>query len=107
MNSPPAINRQPRRVSESAPVRYSAAAPNRPDHAVPLRCSSTPPPSSSRLQSAGTGLPQFVRDDFDAFLELGILAQSFLRLRLRCGDCGYDKLVAFSCKRHGCRSYTA
>ena len=29
----------------------------------------------------------------------GILAHGFLRLR--CGDCGYDKLIAFSCKRRG------
>jgi hypothetical protein len=37
--------------------------------------------------------------EFDAFLECGILARGFLRLR--CGDCGHDKLVAFSCKRRG------
>jgi len=39
-------------------------------------------------------LPQFVKDEFDAFLECGILAQGFLRVR--CGDCGHDKPVAFS-----------
>ena len=49
--------------------------------------------------AAGTDLPQFVKDEFDAFLECGILAHGFLRLR--CGDCGHDKLVAFSCKRRG------
>ena len=37
--------------------------------------------------------------EFDACLECGILAHGFLRLR--CGDCGHDKLVAFSCKRRG------
>ena len=31
-------------------------------------------------------LPQFFKDGFDAFLECGILAHGFLRLR--CGDCG-------------------
>ena len=40
-----------------------------------------------------------MKDEFDAFLECGILAHGFLRLR--CGDCGHDKLVAFSCKRRG------
>ena len=35
----------------------------------------------------------------DAFLECGILAHGFLRLR--CGECGHDKLLAFSCKRRG------
>ena len=49
--------------------------------------------------AAGAALPQFVRDEFDAFLECGILAHGFLRLR--CGDCGHNKLVAFKCKRCG------
>ncbi len=49
--------------------------------------------------AAGADLPQFVKDEFDTFLECGILAHGFLRLR--CGDCGHDKLVAFSCKRRG------
>jgi len=50
-------------------------------------------------QETGAGLPQFVKDEFDAFLECGILAHGFLRLR--CGDCAHEKLVAFSCKRRG------
>ena len=50
-------------------------------------------------QETGTGLPQFVTDEFEAFLECGILAHGFLRLR--CGDCAHEKLVAFSCKRRG------
>ena len=49
--------------------------------------------------AAGANLPQFVKAEFDAFHECGILAHGFLRLR--CGDCGHDKLVAFSCKRRG------
>jgi len=46
---------------------------------------------------AGTGaaLQRFVTEEFDAFLECGILAYGFLRLR--CGECGHDKLLAFSC----------
>ena len=47
----------------------------------------------------GARLPEFIKDEFDAFLECGILAHGFLRLR--CGDCGHEKLVAFSCKRRG------
>ena len=54
---------------------------------------------SQAEDAAGADLPQFVKDEFDAFLECGILAHGFLRLR--CGDCGHDKLVAFSCKRRG------
>lgn len=49
--------------------------------------------------ATGADLPQFVKDECDAFLECGILAHGLLRLR--CGDCGHDKLVAFSCKRRG------
>lgn len=30
--------------------------------------------------AAGAGLPQFVKEEFDALLECGILAQGFLRL---------------------------
>jgi len=47
----------------------------------------------------GAGLPQFVKDEFEAFLECGILAHEFLRLRW--GGCAQDTLVAFSCKRRG------
>jgi hypothetical protein len=54
----------------------------------------------------GSELPQCIKDEFDAFLECGILAHGFLRLR--CGDCGHDKLLAFSCKRRGfCPSCSA
>ncbi len=47
----------------------------------------------------GTGLPGFVKDEFEAFLECGILAHGFLRVR--CADCAHENLVAFSCKRRG------
>ena len=44
-------------------------------------------------------MPEFVKAEFDAFLACGILAHGFLRLR--CSECGHEKLVAFSCKRRG------
>jgi hypothetical protein len=47
----------------------------------------------------GSGLPQFVKDEFEAYLECGILAHGFLRVR--CAECAHEKLVAFSCKRRG------
>jgi hypothetical protein len=56
--------------------------------------------SSSHVEAGGAeSLPQFVKDDFDGFLECGILAHGFLKLR--CAGCGHEKLVAFSCKRRG------
>jgi len=47
----------------------------------------------------GAELPRFIEDEFEAILECGILAHGFLRLRR--GDCGYDKLLTFGCKRRG------
>jgi Putative transposase/Transposase zinc-binding domain len=47
----------------------------------------------------GASLPEFVKDEFDAFLQCGILAHGFLRVR--CPECAHEKLVAFSCKRRG------
>ena len=44
-------------------------------------------------------MPEFVKEELDAFLECGILAHGFLRLR--CADCAHEKLVAFSCKKRG------
>jgi hypothetical protein len=41
----------------------------------------------------GTGLPEFVKDEFEAYLECGILAHGFLRVR--CAGCAHEKLVAF------------
>ncbi len=56
--------------------------------------------------ATGSSLPRYVKDEFDAFLECGILAHGFLRLH--CGGCKQDQLVAFSCKRRGfCPSFGA
>ena len=47
----------------------------------------------------GAGLPDFVKEEFDAFLDCGILSNGFLRLR--CADCAHERLIAFSCKKRG------
>jgi len=44
----------------------------------------------------GEGLPRFVEQEFRDFLRCGWLAGGFARFH--CGDCGYDRLVPFSCK---------
>jgi hypothetical protein len=46
----------------------------------------------------GAGLPEFVKEEFEAFLEAGYLPTAFY-IRLRCADCAHEKLVAFSGKR--------
>jgi hypothetical protein len=55
---------------------------------------------AAQVEQAGAGtLPRFVRDEFEAYLDCGILAKGFLRLT--CDTCARDTLVAFSCKRRG------
>ncbi|OQZ07393.1 MAG: hypothetical protein B6D36_00140 [Planctomycetes bacterium UTPLA1] len=44
--------------------------------------------------NAGSELPRFFKDELGAFLESGILAHGFLRLR--CGESGHDNLLPFS-----------
>ena len=47
-------------------------------------------------------LPRHVVEAFEAFLDCGILAHGFARLR--CGDCGHERLLPFSCKGRLCPS---
>ncbi len=44
-------------------------------------------------------LPLYVRRAFEHYLRCGIPEHGFLRLR--CDDCGHDRVVAFSCKERG------
>jgi hypothetical protein len=44
----------------------------------------------------GGSVPQYVEREFRRYLECGILAHGFARAR--CGECGHDFLIAFSCK---------
>ena len=93
-----AIGRQPRRAPDGAPIHYER---HRPEQTTLYRLVQQHAATffAQAEAEAGADLPQFVKDEFDAFLECGILAHGFLRLR--CGECGHDKLVAFSCKRRG------
>ncbi len=50
-------------------------------------------------RSDGGGLPAFVVREFREFLGCGVLARGFARVR--CGDCTFERLVPFSCKRRG------
>jgi len=93
-----AICRQPQRALDGAPVHYER---HRPEQTT-LYCLVQQHAATFIAETeaaTGADLPQFVKDEFYAFIECGILALVFLRLR--CGDCGHDKLVAFSCKRRG------
>jgi hypothetical protein len=51
------------------------------------------------MEEKGRYLPEYVKEEFDAFLKCGLLSQGFLRLE--CEGCQREKLVAFSCKKRG------
>jgi len=60
----------------------------------------------AEAEEAGRVVPRFVERELRAFLDCGILARGFLRVR--CKACGDDRLVAFSCKGRGfCPSCTS
>jgi len=50
----------------------------------------------------GYGYPGFVEKEFRRYLDCGLLAHGFSRLR--CPTCGFERLVAFSCKGRLCPS---
>jgi hypothetical protein len=50
----------------------------------------------------GDGYPNFIEREFRRYLACGLLARGFARLR--CPDCGFERLVAFSCKGRLCPS---
>ena len=53
----------------------------------------------ANLQNAGRSLPRHVIKELHAYLECGVLAYGFVRLK--CEDCRSEKFVAFSCKKRG------
>jgi len=62
--------------------------------------------AEARERSEGAGLPRFVEREFERYLDCGILAHGFARVR--CGGCKHEFLVAFSCKNRGvCPSCSA
>jgi hypothetical protein len=93
-----ATAQQSQRAPDGAPLHYER---HRPEQTTLYRLVQQHAASFIAHAEANTGaeLPRFIKDEFDAFLECGILAHGFLRLR--CGECGHDRLLAFSCKRRG------
>ncbi|HSM21720.1 MAG TPA: transposase zinc-binding domain-containing protein, partial [Rubrivivax sp.] len=93
-----AVGRQPQRAPAGASVHCER---HRPEQTTLYRLVQQHATSYIAHTEASTGaeLPQYIKAEFDAFLECGILAHGFLRLR--CGEFGHDKLLAFSCKRRG------
>lgn len=79
-----AIGRQPQRPPAGAPVHYES---HRPEQTTLYRVVQQHAASFMAHTEASTGaeLPRFIKDEFDAFLECGILAHGFLRLRCSAG----------------------
>jgi hypothetical protein len=53
----------------------------------------------AEASEGGRGLPRYVERDFFKYLECGVLAHGFARVR--CESCKDELLVAFSCKGRG------
>lgn len=53
----------------------------------------------NQLAAQGAALPKYVTREFEDYLQCGRLEHGFLRVR--CGTCHAEQLVAFSCKRRG------
>ncbi|AKJ06223.1 transposase zinc-binding domain-containing protein [Archangium gephyra] len=53
----------------------------------------------AEASEVGRGLPRYVEGDFARYLECGVLAHGFARVR--CESCKDELLVAFSCKGRG------
>ena len=55
--------------------------------------------------NGGPGYPRFIEEEFRRYLDCGLLCRGFARLR--CPDCGFERLVAYSCKGRLCPSCAA
>jgi hypothetical protein len=53
----------------------------------------------AHAERGGRSVPAFVERELTRYLECGILAYGFVRVR--CAACRYDRVVAFSCKGRG------
>jgi hypothetical protein len=93
------IGRLPQRAPDGAPVHCDEC--NRPEQTTLYRLVQRHAASfvGHTETSTGSELPRFIKDEFGAFPECGILAHGFLSLPS--GECGHDKLLAFGCNRRG------
>ena len=57
------------------------------------------------LAAGADAYPRFIERAFRRYLDCGVLARGFARLR--CPDCGFERLVPFSCKSRLCPSCNA
>ena len=53
----------------------------------------------ARVEAEDRPLPEYVREEFDAYLRCGVLEHGFLRVV--CEQCHAERLLPFSCKKRG------
>ena len=101
---PPLVfERTPGEAARPLPSRWRRREPERTAlHAVVRGHLSDLLDVARRRSDSGTGYPAFVGHEFHRYLDCGVLAHGFARLR--CPDCGFERLVAFSCKGRLCPS---
>ena len=101
---PPLVfERTPGEAARPLPSRWRRREPERTAlHAVVRGHLADLLDDARRRSDSGTGYPAFVGHEFHRYLDCGVLAHGFARLR--CPDCGFERLVAFSCKGRLCPS---
>ena len=81
-------------------IEPSGYAQHRPESTLLYRLVEQHYPDFRELRAReGRSLPDYVQQEFDAYLKCGRLEEGFLRVR--CEGCRAEKLVAFSCKKRG------
>ena len=81
------------------PAQGAAYERHRPEETVLYRTVERQWPGFVERAEEVGGLPKFVVREVDEYLRCGRLEHGCLSLR--CGACGFERLVAFSCKRRG------
>ena len=91
-----AIGRRPQWASDGALLHYERSRPKQATlHRLVQRHATSFIPHTET--STGSELPRFIKDEFDALVECDLPTHGVLKLRR--GECGHDKLPAFSCRR--------
>ena len=85
-----------RHAEHSPPYPYER---RRPEESVLYRVVSEVWPSFRERIEGLSSLPKFVVREVDEYLRCGLLEHGFVRVK--CTDCGFERLVGFSCKRRG------
>jgi hypothetical protein len=86
----------PRQAAHAAP-HYARHAPER--TLLYALVEAHYPDFMARIEAEDRSLPEYVREEFDAYLRCGVLDHGFLRVV--CEHCHAERLVAFSCKKRG------